>query len=133
MKEDELRNKLLKNPRPALLQGLYPMKSFSALHFANHLHSTEEIVVESDAPSVDHFYRQKLIESNRGDYLLEMYPMKSFDVSNFDEVSNQPLEVSKENNDQDDVLSTVSNYMKNVRDLSVEYLKSFGVNLGVKK
>ena len=64
-----------------------------------------------------------------------MYPMKSFDESNFDEISNQSLKsaAKEENNDQDDVLSTVSNYMKNVRDLSVEYLKSFGVNLGVKK
>jgi hypothetical protein len=133
MKEEELRYKLLKNPRLALLHVLYPMKAFSALHFTNHLDTTEKVVVECALPFVDHFYRQKLIEHSRGEYLCEMYPMKSFDASNFNEVSCEPLEKANENKNQDDVLSTVSNYMKNVRDLSVEYLKSFGVNLGMKK
>ena len=93
------------------------------------------------AIKVDPIYRQKMLENgNRSKFFIEtFYPMKTVDVSN---ICQDSTNVDSTNIDSTNVQESFSNvehsdnvssYIKNVKEMSVDFLKSFGLTFGLKK
>ena len=89
-----------------------------------------------EALKVDPIYRQKMLENgNRSKFFIEtFYPMKTVDVSNICQdstnVDSTNVQESFSNVEHSD---NVSSYIKNVKEMSVDFLKSFGLSFGLKK
>ena len=78
-----------------------------------------------EAVKVDPIYRQKMLENgNRSKLFIEtFYPMKTVDVSNICQDSTNVQETFSNVEHSDNV----SSYIKNVKEMSVDFLKSFGL------
>ena len=84
-----------------------------------------------EAVKVDPIYRQKMLENgNISKLFIEtFYPMKTVDVSNIRQDSTNVQETFSNVEHSDNV----SSYIKNVKEMSVDFLKSFGLAFGIKK